>query len=215
MTLMAMVDRPDDNQAVRARRVRHRNPAERPPTINIVAPLDRVTQPWLHVVQGFADALAEETGPLDELTDAAATALGVQAATALLNGQRWANIVGERWDTTTVAELLGVSRQALAKRQRTHSILGLRGVTTTWYPTWQFDRERHEVRDVVRPILGAFYDADEDTDALVIASWAQTRQFEDLVSGGTTWTPAAWITAGNGDDAVVACARRTAARLAQ
>ncbi|MCY3560362.1 MAG: Eco57I restriction-modification methylase domain-containing protein [bacterium] len=37
---------------------------------------------------------------------------------------RWPQVVGDRLDTTQVARLLGVSRQALAKRQHTGSLLG-------------------------------------------------------------------------------------------
>ncbi len=171
---------------------------------------------WGAVVQGFATALATGEALVGDLEPAEAAELGAQAARNLLNGCRWAAAVGERWNTSTVTELLGVSRQALAKRLRNHTLLGLVGTTTTWFPTWQFDRARHEVHDVVRSVLGAFYDLDEDTNPLVIASWAQTAQPDELVGAdGAVYSPADWVTAGLDDIAVIDCARRTATRLAQ
>ena len=39
-----------------------------------------------------------------------------------------------------VCAMLGISCQALAKRRRTGSLLGLRGQRTTWFPAWQFNQ---------------------------------------------------------------------------
>ena len=119
--------------------------------------------------------------------------------------------VGDRWDTSTTAEFLGVSRQALHDRVRRGTLLGAPGRGTTWFPTWQFDLGHRQVRPVVAQILHAFEEAFGDrADPLVIASWAQSPQ--TALDG---LSPINWISsAERDDDAAVVAARRSAAKLA-
>lgn len=92
------------------------------------------------------------------------------------------------------------------------SLLGLPGRGTTWYPTWQLNIDRKEVRSEVRHIIGAFRDSlGKEADPFLIASWASTAQHEDL--GGLS--PAEWLAQGNDLEDLRQAAQRTAERLAQ
>lgn len=134
-----------------------------------------------------------------------------QAAEELIARVQWSEAVGDRLDTHQVRSLLGVSRQALSKRQRHGSLLGLPGAQTTWYPSWQFDIPAAAIRPVVREILTQFRETlDASPDPNVVASWANTPQREDLHGA----TPAEWIRAGKSDEGVIESARRAAAGLA-
>ena len=132
--------------------------------------------------------------------------LGAQAALAPL---LWSTRVGDRWDVTRATEFLGVTRQALYKRLKNGTLLGVRGRGTTWFPTWQFDPTAGIVRAVIAGILAEFRNADAETDPLFIAAWATkaNRLLEDL-------SPAEWVSKGRGDDAVIRAARRAASGLA-
>ena len=66
---------------------------------------------------------------------------GAEAAVAPLV---WSAAVGDSWDTSTVAEFLGASRQALHDRVRRHTLLGIPGRGVTWFPVWQFDLEQRQ-----------------------------------------------------------------------
>lgn len=164
-------------------------------------------------VAGF---LAELAAIVDEpdlkVDDDQLENLGRRAGRQITAALRWAAIVGEHLDTTQVTQLLGVSRQALAKRQQSGSLLGLPGEGTTRYPTWQFDQERGEVLPVVREIIGAFRDRLDHVDPLIVAAWATTPQVEDLPDGQT---PAGWLRAHRDSALVRQAAERAAARLAQ
>ncbi|MDQ2727330.1 MAG: hypothetical protein M3Y91_05600 [Actinomycetota bacterium] len=107
-----------------------------------------------------------------------------------------------------MTEFLEVSRQAVYKRVRSGSLLGLRGSATTWFPVWQFDPQRHVVRHVVASIIGAFVRADADVDPLVIASWAAapSRHLDGQA-------PAEVVAAGGCDERVVTVAARAARGL--
>jgi len=159
----------------------------------------------------FVEALAAEAAPLGKLDGEEAVRLGRRAAAQVLAAARWAQVVGDRLDTTQVAQLLGVTRQALAKRQLTGSLLGVPGDGTTWYPTWQFDSDEGRIRPEVRDVLGAFRDRLDDIDPLVVAAWATTPQDEDLAGE----TPAQWLRAGRDQDQLRRAAERAAARLSR
>lgn len=133
-------------------------------------------------------------------------AAGTAAAPVL-----WARAIGERYDTTAVTELLGISRQALHKRTTHGSILGIPGRGTTWFPVWQFDGTLRDVRAVVPRIIGTFREQLDTFDPLAIAAWATTSQPEDLDGS----SPEDWILGGQSDDRVVEAARRAARALAQ
>ena len=161
------------------------------------------------VADGFVEALTANTRWLGKLEDDEAARLGRSAAEQVLAAARWSQVVGDRLDTTQVARLLGVTRQALAKRRQTGSLLGVPGDGTTWYPTWQFDTDEGGVRPEVRDVLGAFRDRLDEVDPLVVAAWAMTTQDEDLAGE----TPAQWLRAGRDQDQLLRAAERAASRL--
>ena len=138
------------------------------------------------VLEGLRDGFAERAGELlkrhgdiEETTSYDdARRLGYDAAAAALAPLLWRAAVGERWETTEAAEFLGVTRQALHKRCRTGTVLGLPGRGTTSYPIWQFDLDHHQVRPQVAQILEAFRRAVDPLDPLIVASWATTTQPE-------------------------------------
>ncbi|MCY3925859.1 MAG: hypothetical protein OXG52_10220 [bacterium] len=163
------------------------------------------------VADSFVEALAADAALLGKLDDEEAVRLGRRAAAQVLAAARWSQVVGDRLDTTQVARLLGVTRQALAKRQHTGSLLGLPGDGTTWYPTWQFDSDEGCIRPEVRDVLGAFRDRLDEFDPLVVAAWATTPQDEDLAGE----TPAQWLRAGRDQDQLRRAAERAAARLSR
>ena len=161
------------------------------------------------VTDSFVEALTADAVLLGKLDVEEANRLGRRAAAQVLAAARWSQIVGDRLDTTQVSRLLGITRQALAKRQHTGSLLGLPGDGTTWYPTWQFDVDEGRIRPEVRDLIGAFRDRLDDIDPLVIAAWATTPQDEDLAGE----TPAQWLRAGRDPDQLRQAAERAAARL--
>lgn len=166
--------------------------------------------------QGFSGRL-EELLRQDErilkaferLTDREALALGRRAAEDALAPLYWAGMIGDRWDIHHASKFLDISRQALYKRVRGGSALGVRGQGTTYFPVWQFDPRERIVRAVVGHVIDAFKAADPDVDPLVIAAWAMASN--NLLDG---LTPATWITGGRDDERVISAARRAAAPLA-
>lgn len=155
---------------------------------------------------GASPELAQQ---LDELDLDQAVELGRRAAGAALAPLAWALAVGDRRDVRWATEFLGVSRQALYKRLRTGSALGVPGRGTTWFPAWQFDLELRIIRSVVGDIVRVFRQADPDVDPQVIAAWANKT---NRLLGGAT--PAEWVAGGRDDAKVVAAARRAARGLA-
>jgi len=180
---------------------------------NVIGAADiRMVTGWQMLAAVFERHLAAEVETIEKLSEEEITELGARAAAQVVASARWSQVIGDRLDTSQVSQLLDVSRQALAKRQRTGSILGLRGDGTTWYPTWQFDMESGSIRPTVRDLIGAFRDRlGQGCDPLLIASWAQTPQHEDLAGE----TPARWIQARSDPDQLRRSAERAAARLAQ
>lgn len=146
-------------------------------------------------------------GPL-ELSAYAGDAAGELVAPLI-----WRHRVGEVLETGDVVRLLGVSRQAVHKRVRTGSLIGLPGTHTTLFPRWQFNLEEASVRRGIADVVEQFrLRVGEDIDPLLIASWASTAQVEDLDGE----TPAQLIEKANGvPEVVVVSAARAAARLAQ
>lgn len=167
------------------------------------------------VVDALSDGFMERIGVLVErhkeavsaLSDEDARQLGAQGADAALAPVVWAAAVGERWPTTMVAEFLHVTRQALHKRIANGTVLGLPGRGTTWFPTWQFDLDAHEIRSVVADVIAAFVDELGTVNPLVIASWVTTTQPELGLS------PEEWLNAGKDQAEVVRIAKRAAAEL--
>ena len=162
--------------------------------------------------QGFTAELARHVDVDEHPPDVSAEELydlGRRAARMAIAPLVWGAQVGERWDVRGVTEFLEVSRQAVYKRLRSGSLLGLPGSGTTWFPVWQFDPEHHVVRHVVASVIGAFREADTEVDPLVIATWATSKS-----SSLGSKTPAELMAAGRQDESVVLAAARAARGLA-
>lgn len=165
--------------------------------------------------EGFFEELARLSEAYDlydvfgDVAEERALAYGRAGARAALAPLVWRAAAGEVIDTSSLRELLDVSRQALGQRVERGTLLGLPGERTTLYPVWQFDGT--EVRPVVADILAAFRgEVGDDVDPRMIASWAQTPQRELDAE-----TPAAWIVSGRDSDVVVLAAKRAAQALAR
>ncbi len=168
------------------------------------------------LARGFRERLdALPSRMLDSLRPNQAEQLGGRVVGAALAPKIWADAVAARFETAQLVEMLGITRQALAKRVVSGTLLGLPGKGTTFYPIWQFDLSAEPVR-VRRSVAAAFAAWVEEMGSLdpyAVASWAQTRQPElhDL-------TPVEYLGKGGGDDGeelLVFSARVTASRLAQ
>lgn len=168
--------------------------------------------PMVLVARSFIDALARQANRTYSTVfdDETAELLGRAAADQVVVAAAWDEAIGDRLDTTQVRELLGISRQALAKRKLSGSLLALEGQRTSWYPVWQFDREQRRVQPVIVGIIAAFREHLGEADPVLIAAWATTPQ-EDL----DEQTPAQWIEAIQDSERLMLSARRAAVRLAQ
>jgi transcriptional regulator of acetoin/glycerol metabolism len=149
--------------------------------------------------------LLEEQVPEDVALD-----LGRRAARHALAPLLWKAVVGDVLDTSQVAELLDVSRQALSKRVRNHSLLAIPGRGITYFPKWQFDIDQGEVRPVVKDVLHQFASALGQFDPLVVVSWSRSPQHEELDG----LTPQEWIEKGGGNEPLTLSAQRAASKLA-
>jgi hypothetical protein len=162
---------------------------------------------------GFRAELAELWRRHPQLADVPggeAEQLGRSGARSTVAPILWRQALGEVWDTAQVTEFLGVSRQALAQRIRSGSMLGLRGRGTTLFPSWQFDITKRAVRPIVAALVAEFRSV-EGVEAWTIASWASTPQ-TDLRGH----SPAELLAKDErAEYDVLAAAHHTAARLAQ
>jgi hypothetical protein len=147
---------------------------------------------------------------LDGLPTEAVAALGRRAAEDAMAPLIWEAAIGERWDIQHASKFLDISRQALYKRVRNGSALGIRGQGTTHFPVWQFDLRERIIRAIVGPLLAIFRTADPEVDPLVIAAWAMepNRHLDEA-------SPAAWMSDSRDDGAVLNAARLAARGLAQ
>lgn len=164
--------------------------------------------------QGFREELTELWHRHPELGDVSgpdAVGAGREAARQAVAPVIWRMALGEVWDTGRVTEFLGVSRQALAQRVHSGTLLGLRGRGTTLFPCWQFDVARRAVRPIVAALLAEFRN-EAGVESWTIASWAMTPQTE--LRGNT---PAELLAKDEPEYEydVLAAARHSAARLAQ
>lgn len=146
---------------------------------------------------------------LDQLPDEEAMDLGRKAARQALAPLVWRAIAGNVLDTSQVAELLAVTRQAIAKRVHRHSLLAIPGRGITYFPTWQFDLDSREVRPFVRDVLDNFAGSLGRVDPLLVVSWSSSPQYDELEG----LTPQEWITKGGSDETLKLSARRAAAAL--
>jgi hypothetical protein len=163
------------------------------------------------IIDNFVQSLVTNADVLDKLAPSEAASLARSAAERVLASARWSRVVGDRLDTTAVSHLLGITRQALAKRQAAGSIIGLPGHGTTWYPAWQFDLDAGHIRSEVRDIIGAFRDRLDDVDPFLIAAWATTPQDEDLDG----LTPEHWIRRGRDPQRLREAAERAASHMSR
>lgn len=165
------------------------------------------------LVEGFRERLYQLPDRLMEpLVSAEAEELGRRAAMAALAPRLWADVVGDRFTTADLTQMLGVSRQALAKRVASGTLLGIPGKGTTVYPTWQFDMSADPIR--VRPqVAAAFAVWVEELgtlDPYAVSAWARTAQAElDELS------PIQYLDKNGDGEELVRTARIAAARLAQ
>ena len=166
----------------------------------------------LMLVDAFHERLSDARHVIEEISADEAGVLGAKAAENVVASARWSRLVGDRIDTSEAVRVLGITRQALSKRQASGSLLGLPGHNTTWYPTWQLDTGKEAIRPEVRDVIGAFRDAlGEGADPFLIASWASTAQHEDL----NGLSPAEWLADGKDIEQLRQAAQRAAERLAQ
>ena len=163
------------------------------------------------VAEGFVAALRTAKSDFARLSIDDAAHIVNAAADAAVSAAAWSEVIGDRYDTSQVSSMLGISRQALAKRQRNGSLIGLPGKQTTWFPAWQFDQARHRVHGVVPEVIAAFREHLGPGRYEIIAAWATNPQPEDLNGS----TPADWIGQGLDDDTAITAARRAAAHFAQ
>lgn len=111
---------------------------------------------------------------------------GRRAARSALAGAIWEKSLGDRYNTTEVGKLLDVSRQALHKRVAAGKLLGIASRSTTWFPTWQFERvnDRTRVRPIVEQLLAVFQEKLGEVQPRTVVSWVTTPQ-EALLGGET------------------------------
>ena len=128
------------------------------------------------LVEAFRHRLFELMHKHNDLVDAIdeveGQRLGRQAAEAAVAPLLWRQQVGDVWDTETVREFLGISRQALYKRVLSGSVVGLPGRGTTLFPVWQFDLAAQRVRPAVAGVVEAFRARLDDLDAHLVAWWS-------------------------------------------
>lgn len=160
--------------------------------------------------QGFADGVGEfEHDILINVDPDTARAIGRRAARSILAPLVLAAQLGETLDTAAVAEHLGISRQALAKRLTAGTILGVPGRGTTHYPMWQFTPRLDEVQAEIREIFKIFTTEMGSLDAYAIAAWMNTPTEE--LNG---LSPHLWLRAKDDPQPVYDAAVETAGRLA-
>jgi hypothetical protein len=170
---------------------------------------------WL-LHEGFNqrfEELLKRHPSLDRLTEEEALRLGREAADAIAGPVIWRELLGEdRLDTTNVAMLLGITRQAVHKKVKAHALFGVAGRGITWFPSWQFDIPKQHVRHVVPALLAQWAKAGPDGadiwDPLAVLSWAGTPQ-QELGEQ----TPEEWIASAKEDQPVLDAAYRAAKAL--
>ncbi len=148
---------------------------------------------------------------LEQLSEDEALDLGREAGRAALWPVLLRHMLGEdRFDTSSAARLLQVTRQALHKRTRAGRLLGVPGRGTTWYPAWQFDVGNRQPRRAAQAAFAAWIAVlGLPLDPETVLAWANSPQPEL-----SDQTPAEWIESGGEERPVADAARRTARRLA-
>jgi hypothetical protein len=165
------------------------------------------------LVDRFAEALNREferDESLYEVDPAVAARVGEEVARVALGHLRWRLAAGECLTTSDLVEMWGITRQAIAKRVKCGSLLGLPGRGTTYFPRWQFDDALPDLRPVVSQILKIFGHHMGQVDPMIVASWAATPQPE--LRGRT---PREWIQHGKDEECLLRAANAAARELAR
>lgn len=144
---------------------------------------------------------AEDLGDLDDLA--------AKVGAAIPTGHPVADLVGPCYDTPGLTAWLGISKQALDKRNRTGAVLACRTSDGHWvYPAFQFDadgRPLPHLREVIAVLTG-----EGGADRWRVASWLAAPS-PDLPGK----VPAAeWLRGGDDPTPVLLAARADAARWA-
>jgi len=119
-------------------------------------------------------------------------------------------LVGPCYDTPGLARWLGISKQAIDKRNKAHTLLACRTESGSWrYPALQFDERGNtlpHLRELVELLAGS-----GDDRRWRAARWlaAPAPYLPDDVSA------AAWLRSGGDPTPVLAAAREDAARWAE
>ena len=166
------------------------------------------------ILEAFEEELFRHVEVIRELDSddlGVATELGREAAGAVIGPLYLRRLLGDdRLETADVSRLLGVTRQALHKRVHGHTILAIPGRGTTWYPAWQFDAQRRQLRPQASAIVKEWARIlQDDYDPEVLLAWAVRPQAEldDLA-------PCDWILEDKDEDRLLTAGRHVARRLA-
>jgi hypothetical protein len=104
-----------------------------------------------------------------------AVMLGRRAADLLVAPVLWSEAVGSVYDTAKVAELLDVTRQAIAQRVASGAILALPGQRSRMYPTWQFEWGAPcTVNPLVQQVMRTWVQIEPTIDPMTVAAWANS-----------------------------------------
>lgn len=142
---------------------------------------------------------------VEELGDA--RALGQRAVLLAFTGIPWKRHLGPSFTKMEVAQLLGVTRDAVRKRMKTRRLFALpTGERDYAFPAFQFDDSGHPY-PVLSAVLTVF--ASVQIEPHTLASWFKTPQ--ELLGNET---PATWMADYRDPEVLVTAAQRTAARLA-
>ncbi|MFJ3797669.1 hypothetical protein ACIPSJ_15395 [Streptomyces sp. NPDC090088] len=161
------------------------------------------------MIKGFIEEVSTLPESIwDPMRPVVARHLGQQAAQSVLAPMIWAASVGEMIDTSRLSLMMGVSRQALAKRVAAGRLLGLPGRGTTHFPVWQF-RPDWSVSPDATDIFKIFREALGHLDPYAVSAWINTASSE--LNG---LTPGQWLARKPDSEPVLAVARRAAERLA-
>jgi hypothetical protein len=101
-----------------------------------------------------------------------------------------------------------VSRQAIASRIETGTVLAVPGRRSRLYPTWQLDFLQREVRPEAVELLRAWRAIEPDVDPITLAAWMGSPN-ADLDSR----SPAELLLQGRLDEVVAAARARAEARV--
>lgn len=145
-----------------------------------------------------------------EVADDVAAQLGRDAARWAAASVTWRKVAGDCIETADVTRMLDITRQAVAKRVKGGTLLGVPGRRTTLFPAWQFDEERRDIRPDVKYVLQLFRVEGGVDDPYLIIGWADTPQ-EELEN----LSPRQWIEQAKDDGPLKLAAERAAREISR